>query len=50
MASDPQHGTTAVGHSAFVLLVDPQGVERLIYDAHVRAADIVHDINALKEK
>jgi protein SCO1 len=48
VASDPQHGTTAVGHSAFVLLVDRQGVERLIYDARVRAADIVHDIKALQ--
>ena len=48
VASDPQHGTTAVGHSAFVLLVDRQGVERLIYDARVRATDIVHDIKALQ--
>ena len=29
VAADPGHGTTAIGHSAFVLLVDPQGVERL---------------------
>ena len=50
VASDPQHGTTAVAHSAFVLLVDPQGVERLVYDAYVKPGDIVHDINALKEK
>jgi protein SCO1/2 len=50
VAADPQSGTTAVGHSAYVLLVDPKGVERLIYDAQVKAADIVHDINALKEK
>ncbi len=50
VASDPQHGTTAVGHSAFVLLVDPQGLERLVYDSNVKATDIVHDINAMKEK
>jgi protein SCO1/2 len=50
VASDPQHGTTAVGHSSFVLLVDRQGVERLVYDAYVKPGDIVHDINALKEK
>ena len=50
VASDPQHGTTAVAHSAYVLLVDPQGVERLVYDSNVKASDIVHDIDALKEK
>jgi protein SCO1 len=50
VASDPQHGTTAVAHTAFVLLVDPQGVERLVYDSNVKASDIVHDIEALKEK
>ncbi len=50
ISADPQHGTTAVGHSAFVLLVDPQGVERLVYDSTVKPSDIVHDINALKER
>lgn len=50
VAADPQHGTTAVGHSAYVLLVDPKGVERLIYDARVKAADVVHDINVLKQQ
>ena len=50
VAADPQHGTTAVGHSALVLLVDPQGVERLVYDSYVKPGDIVHDIDALKEK
>ncbi len=50
VAADPQSGTTAIGHSAYVLLVDPHGTERLLYDSRVRAADIVHDINALKEK
>ena len=50
VASDPQHGTTAIAHSAYVLLVDPQGVERLVYDSNVKASDIVHDIDALKEK
>ena len=50
VAADPQHGTTAVGHSAFVLLVDPQGEERLVYDSYVKPGDIVHDIDALKEK
>ena len=50
VAADPQHGTTAVGHSALVLLVDRQGVERLVYDAYVKPGDIVHDTDALKEK
>jgi protein SCO1/2 len=50
VAADPQRGTTAVAHSAFVLLVDPQGVERLVYDSNVKASDIVHDIDVLKEK
>ena len=50
VAADPQHGTTAVTHSAFVLLVDPQGQERLVYDSNVKPGDIVHDINVLKEK
>jgi protein SCO1/2 len=50
VAADPQHGTTAVGHSALVLLVDPEGVERLVYDSYVKPGDIVHDIDALKEK
>jgi protein SCO1/2 len=50
VASDPQNGTTAVGHSAYVLLVDRQGIERLIYDANARAGDIVHDIKLLKAK
>jgi protein SCO1 len=50
VAADPQSGTTAVTHSAFVLLVDPRGVERLLYDSNVKPGDIVHDIDALKEK
>ncbi|HVN60206.1 MAG TPA: SCO family protein [Gaiellaceae bacterium] len=50
VASDPQHGTTAIAHTAFVLLVDPQGQERLVYDSYVKPGDIVHDIEALKEK
>ena len=50
VASDPEHDSTAVSHSAYVLLVDPQGVERLVYDSNVKASDIVHDIDALKEK
>jgi protein SCO1 len=36
-----------VGHSAFELLVDPRGKERLLYDAQLTAADIEHDIPLL---
>ena len=50
VAADPDSGTTAVTHSAFVLLVDRQGIERLLYDSNVQPGDIVHDIDALKEK
>jgi protein SCO1 len=50
IAADPLQGTTAIGHSAFVLLVDRQGVERLLYDSSVKAGDIVHDIDTLKKK
>jgi len=50
VAADPDSGTTAVTHSAFVLLVDRQGVERLLYDSNVKPGDIVHDIDVLKEK
>jgi protein SCO1/2 len=50
IAADPLRGTTAIGHSAFVLLVDRQGVERLLYDSSVKPGDIVHDIDTLKEK
>jgi protein SCO1/2 len=36
-----------VSHTAFELLVDPQGRERVLYDAQVQAADVAHDITAL---
>jgi protein SCO1/2 len=36
-----------VSHTAFELLVDPQGRERLLYDAQVQASDVAHDIKAL---
>jgi protein SCO1 len=39
------HGT--VTHSTFEILIDPQGHERLIYDATVTTADLVHDLVAL---
>jgi len=36
-----------VSHSAFEVLVDPQGKERVIYDSNVTAAQIVHDLREL---
>jgi cytochrome oxidase Cu insertion factor (SCO1/SenC/PrrC family) len=36
-----------VSHTAFELLVDPQGRERVLYDAQVQAADIARDVTAL---
>jgi protein SCO1 len=36
-----------VSHSAFELLVDPQGRERVLYDAQVQASDVARDVSAL---
>ena len=36
-----------VDHSAYELLVDADGKGRAIYDARVKAADVVHDVEAL---
>jgi len=36
-----------VSHSSFEVLVDQQGRERLLYDAQLRAADLIHDIRKL---
>ena len=37
-----------VSHSAFEVLVDPKGRERVYYDAKVRAADVLHDLRRLR--
>ena len=36
-----------VAHSSFELLIDPAGRERLLYDATVKSADVVHDLDLL---
>lgn len=36
-----------ISHSSYTILVDPQGRERLLYDAHLRAMDVVHDVRLL---
>jgi protein SCO1/2 len=33
-----------VDHVAYTVLVDPHGKERVVYDAQVRAAQVVHDL------
>ncbi|HXK14396.1 MAG TPA: SCO family protein, partial [Gaiellaceae bacterium] len=36
-----------VSHTAFELLVDPQGRERVLWDAQVQASDIARDLEVL---
>jgi protein SCO1/2 len=46
IASTPGPNGT-VSHSAFEILIDPQGRERLLYDSNVTSAAVVHDLSAL---
>ncbi|MBV8394919.1 MAG: SCO family protein [Actinobacteria bacterium] len=46
IASTPGPSGT-VSHSAFEILVDPKGRERLIYDSNVTTAEVLHDLNEL---
>jgi protein SCO1/2 len=39
-----------VSHSAYELLVDPQGRGRVLYDAQVTAAQVLHDLRVLMRK
>jgi protein SCO1/2 len=48
IAVDPDSKTTAVNHSAFEILVDPRGREKLYYDSQVKAGDVVHDVRLLE--
>lgn len=41
------NGADLVDHVAYTVLVDPHGKERLIYDAQVKAAEVVHDLRVL---
>ena len=38
-----------VSHSAYELLVDPKGRGRVLYDAQVTAAQVVHDLRVLMQ-
>jgi protein SCO1/2 len=40
----------SIGHSAYEMLIDPNGRGRLIYDAQVPAADVIHDIRVLESR
>jgi len=46
IASTPGPNGT-VSHSSYTLLVDPRGRERILYDAQIKAADVVHDLKLL---
>jgi protein SCO1/2 len=39
-----------VSHSTVQLLIDPEGHERLVYDANVQAADVVADLKTLQDE
>ena len=43
VASDPE----LVDHTAYTMLVDREGEGRVIYDASVKAQDVVHDVDEL---
>jgi len=47
IAADPDRSDRAVSHSAFEILVDQKGRERLCYDAKVTAPQVVHDARLL---
>ena len=39
-----------VSHSTVQLLIDPTGHERLVYDAEVKAADVIADLKTLQDE
>jgi protein SCO1 len=41
-------GPTTVAHSAFEVLVDRRGDERLLYDSQVKGADVARDLRTLE--
>ena len=48
--ADPDRTDKAITHSAFEVLVDRSGRERLLYDAQVKPSDLLHDINLLEKE
>jgi protein SCO1 len=47
IAADPDRRDRAITHSAFEILVDGSGRERLFYDAQVKPKTLVHDLQLL---
>jgi protein SCO1/2 len=47
IVSDPDRTDRAISHSAFEILIDRSGRERLFYDAKVTARAVVHDVRLL---
>ena len=47
VAATKVRGKLVVGHTAISLLLDPDGRPRAVYDSHVTAAEVVHDLHAL---
>jgi protein SCO1/2 len=39
-----------VSHSTVQILIDPEGHERLVYDANVKTADVVADLKTLQDE
>lgn len=49
IAVQPPGSTELVAHSSWELLVTPEGKGRVLYDAQVRASQVVHDIRLLMD-
>jgi len=47
VAADPESSSTAVAYSAFELLIDRSGIERVYYTSQMSTADVVHDVEQL---
>jgi protein SCO1/2 len=47
VASTPSAKGLLVSHTAVELLLDRTGKPRVVYDSHITAAQLVHDLNAL---
>ena len=47
IASTPTKGGIVVAHTAISILLDTRGRPRAIFDSHVTAAEVVHDLHVL---
>ena len=48
--ADPNNADTAVTHSAFSILIDRSGIQRLFYDSRANSSEVVHDIRVLSNE